>query len=102
MIFDRVPKLHNRKRIISSTNYVGKARNTHTHTRNWTFILHTKINSECIKDLKVTFFLPLSQLRYTTCGILVPALGTEPRPTALKDTTETVKHLLRCFKVLKP
>ena len=27
-----MPKLHNRKRIISSTNYVGKARNTHTHT----------------------------------------------------------------------
>ena len=101
MIFDRMPKLHNRKRIISSTNYVGKARNTHTHThtRNWTFILHTKINSKCIKDLKVTFFLPLSQLCYTTCGILVPALGTEPRSTALKDKT---KNLKTPFKVLKP
>lgn len=85
IIFDRVPKLHNRKRIISSTNYVGKARNT--HTRNWTLILYTKINSTCIKDLKVTFFLPLSQLCHTTCGILVPGLGTEPRSTAFKGNT---------------
>lgn len=91
IIFDRVPKLHNRKRIISSTNYVGKARNTHTHTRNWTLILYTKINSTCIKDLKVTFFLPLSQLCRTTCGILVPGLGTEPRSTALKLTPYRIK-----------
>lgn len=53
IIFDKSVRLHNGEKIASSINGICKTGYTHAKEQSWTPIPYVKINSRCIKGLKV-------------------------------------------------